>query len=300
MMSYILILGGFVALYIGGELFMSGAVSISQKLRIPPLIIGLTIASIATSTPEIMVAIRSAFEDMPDLAAGSVVGTNVVNVYLILALAALIMPIVVDRVAIRANLLFMIIASSALLVAGLLFGEIGRIAGIVFLLILAGYYIHSYYHARTFDEHPEEVIGDIRTVSTLWAALLLIAIAIVFLTAGSHWLVDGASAIAQQFGLSEAVIGLTIVAFGTSLPELTLCVIGALRGHSSLAFGNIVGSHIINILAVLGVTSIIKPIALSPLLVRYDIPLLLILTLLLALVLELRGKIGRITAVLFL
>lgn len=287
-------------MYIGGELFMKGAVTISKRLRIPPLLIGLTIASLATSMPEIMVGISSSLEGVPDLAVGSVVGTNIVNVFLILALAALIMPIVVDRVAIRQNLIMMIIASTALFFVGVLAGQIDRFIGALFLIALVGYYLYSYYHALNKDEHPEEVLDDIKDFSSIGLALLFIFFAVIALFLGSDWLVIGASSIATQFGLTEAVIGLTIVAFGTSLPELTLCVIGALRGHSEIAFGNIVGSHIINIFAVLGIASMIKPIPINPSLTRFDIPLLLFLTLVLAVVLEWRGKLNRTTAVVFL
>ena len=299
MLSYLLIIGGIAALYAGGELMMYGAVSISKKMKIPQILIGLTIVSLATSMPEIMVAIRSSLQGIPDLAVGSVVGTNIVNVYLILALAALIMPIVVDRIAIRENLFIMILASTSLLGVSLVFGEIGRWAGILFLSALAGYYIFSYYHAQNHQD-CEEVVDDIAPVSSLWVAILLVGLSVVALTFGSNWLVDGASAIAESFGVTEAVIGLTIVAFGTSLPELTLCVIGAVRGHSEIAFGNIVGSSIINIFAVLGMASLIKPIPLNPALIKFDIPLLFVLTLLLAIVLEWRGKLGRPTALVFL
>jgi len=299
MAPYLQILGGIVALYAGGELMMHGAVSVSKKMRIPQILIGLTIVSIATSMPEIMVAIRSSLQGIPDLAVGSVVGTNIVNVYLILALSALIMPIVVDKIAIRENLFIMIAASASLLGVGFFFGEIGKLAGLLFLGALIAYYIYSYRHAQNHQD-CEEVVDDIAQVSSLWMALLFVALSALALTFGSNWLVDGASAIAQKFGVTEAVIGLTIVAFGTSLPELTLCVIGAVRGHSEIAFGNIVGSSIINIFAVLGIAAMIKPIPINPSIMRFDIPLLFILTLLLAIILKWRGKLSRPTAVVFL
>ena len=293
-------LSGFAALYAGGELLVYGSVGIARRLRIPLMLIGLTVVSMATSMPEIMVAIRSALDGVPDLAVGNVVGTNIVNIYLILAIAALIMPIVIDKRAIRHNLVIMIGASGLLLTVGLLFGEVGFATGIVFLTALVGYYVYSYYHAQATDEHPDEVLDDIKDVSSLFIGLLYTVIGVAALTLGAHWLVDGARTIADLYGVSQVVIGLTVVAIGTSLPELTLCVIGAMRGHSEIAFGNIVGSHTINILAVLGVAAMIRPIPINPTLVRFDIPLLFILTILLAIILEWRGKLTRAIAVLFL
>jgi cation:H+ antiporter len=261
----LLIAGGLVVLVAGGELLVRGAVSIAQSLGVSPLMIGLTLVGFGTSTPELVTSIDAALADAPGVAVGNVIGSNICNILLILGLAALIRPVHATPAAFYRDGAVLAVAT-ALGVGAALEGEIGRLAGAAFVTILVGYIVLAYLLERAGVD-PEAAAVHAAEAETLPAGPRAVTRAALFLVGGllmtllgARWLVDGAVTAAQAFGISDAIIGLTIVAVGTSLPELVASVTAARRGQSDVAFGNIVGSNIYNIVGILGITALVKPI----------------------------------------
>lgn len=259
--SVLLVLGGLVCLTAGAEGLVRGASSLARRVGLSPLIIGLTVVAYGTSAPEGVVSVQAALEGAPDLALGNVVGSNISNVGLILGTTALLYPIRGDAQAVRLDIPIMI-GVSALLLGLLGDGVIGRLNGIVLVLGAIGYTVirvwGSWEESQTtvrqaFDEAVPDRHGWV------WEGLFAGG-GLALLVLGARWLVNGAVTIAEVFGLPTAVIGLTVVAVGTSLPELATSVVAALRGHADLALGNVVGSNIVNVLGVLGVTACVQPI----------------------------------------
>ena len=263
---------GLVFLVGGGELLVRGAAALALKANIPPLLIGLTVVSMGTSAPELFASVEAALEGHPGLAVGNVLGSNVANLALILGLTALIRPVTVDRMALRldiplmlgANLLFVAVASDL---------EMTRTEGIG-ALVLMGLFIASLFGRAKQQDNP--VDGDVSETGG-WASKSVVALLGVILAGtgalyfGSEAFVDGASRIALQMGVSDHVIGLTVVAFGTSLPEIVASGMAAWRGQSDLAVGNVVGSNLFNLLLVLGATATIAPLPMGPEVLSWDI-----------------------------
>ena len=267
---------GFVLLLVGGEYLVRGAVSIARSFGISPMVIGLTLVGFGTSAPELVASINAALKGSPGIAIGNVVGSNIANILLVLGIAALIFPLATNREAYRRDGPVLILAT-AILVLMVLAGEIGRIAGAIGLVLLIAYTSFTWWSdRRSLDagavmhgQEAEEI--DEIPQSRMWVALLMAAGGMAAVLYGADLLVDGAIGIARGFGLSEAVIGLTIVAIGTSLPELATAVIAAWRRHADVAFGNIVGSCIFNIFGILGVTALVMPLAVPPEIARFDV-----------------------------
>ncbi len=271
---------GLVAMVGGAELLVSGASKLAMSLGISPLVVGLTVVAFGTSAPELAVSVMSAWSGQVDLALGNVVGSNIFNVLLILGLSALIAPLVVDRQLIHQEVPIMI-GASLLLFAFALDGGISRLDAAVFLTLMAAYTVFLVVQSRRkngarSDEAECQAVADEGWNARLGAQLALIVVGLVLLVLGSNWLVDSAVAFARQLGVSEMLIGLTIVAAGTSLPEAATSVTAALRGERDIAVGNIVGSNIFNILAVLGVSGLVAPSALQvpTALLSFDLPVL--------------------------
>ena len=247
---------GFVMLVKGADWFVDGAVSIAAKFHIPPIIIGLTIVAMGTSAPEAAVSITSAFQGVADITIGNIVGSNILNVLVILGLSSVIVPLAVTKSTIKMDLPFLAIITALLLVLGF-DGKIALVDGIILLVFFATYI--GYLISRTIrgtetaeeDEVKEEKIAK---------SILLLVIGLGLIVWGSNFAVDAATAIARILGMSERTIGLTIVALGTSLPELFTSTIAALKGDADIAVGNIVGSNIFNILFVIGISSVIVPV----------------------------------------
>lgn len=265
---------GLAGLFFGGELLVRGASRLAFRLGISPLIIGLTVVAFGTSMPELVVSLNAAFEGTSDISIGNVIGSNIFNVGAILGLAALISPLVIHQVMIRREIPFLITVS--VLVLGLsLDGEIGTLDGI---LLFAGIILFTVFLIlasrqeqpnKSENEHLAEfegVTGEIAIPLELARVLL----GIVVLVVGARLTVDGAVTIARSIGISELVIGLTLVAAGTSLPELATSVIASVRGENDISVGNIVGSNVFNLLCILGATSIIRPITVAPEVLRFD------------------------------
>ena len=244
---------GFVLLVKGADWFVDGAAGIANKFKIPQLIIGLTIVAMGTSAPEAAVSISAALKGSAEITIGNIVGSNILNILIILGLTAVITPVAVAKSTIRVDIPFMLGISVLLLIQGL-DGSVTLLDGIVLLVVFAGYLTYLVMDARKNPEHVEE--EQIKNQS-IWMCLLWTAVGLVAIILGSNFSVDAASNIARILGLSDRFIGLTIVALGTSLPELVTSVMAARKGNADIAIGNIVGSNIFNILFVVGLSSVI-------------------------------------------
>lgn len=245
---------GFVLLVKGADWFVDGASGIAAKLHIPQLVIGLTIVAMGTSAPEAAVSISAALKGSADITIGNIVGSNILNIFIILGLASAIVPIAVAKSTIRIDIPFMLLVTGVLLVQGW-DGTITATDGLIMLLLFAAYLGYMLYMAKKGGEEGEQ-IKDLK----LWQALLYTVLGLVLIVWGADVAVDAATALARIFGLSERFIGLTVVALGTSLPELFTSVTAARKGNADIAIGNIVGSNIFNILFVVGLSAMIVPV----------------------------------------
>lgn len=248
----IILLVGFIFLVKGADWFVEGAASIARKLGIPQLIIGLTIVAMGTSMPEAAVSITAAIQQNAGITIGNVVGSNILNIFIILGITALITNVKIQKSTIRYEIPFMIFITIILMICGMTDMKITFIEGIFLWILFIAYLVYLFVMAKN-GETQEEEEKDI----PVWKCLIFILIGGILVVKGSDFAVSGASAIARYFGMSERFIGLTIVAFGTSLPELVTSVTAAKRGNAGIAIGNIVGSNIFNILFVIGTTSLI-------------------------------------------
>lgn len=285
MTMYLNIVSGLLLLLVGGELLVRGAVGAAKALGVSPLLIGLTLVGFGTSTPEFVTSLTAALNGAPGIAVGNVVGSNIVNILLILGVSALIFPLAVDPKGFERDALMLIVSAIACLLV-VLYGQINFLIGCVFLLALCAYIVFVY---RQEKRTPNEaaVVAEHRANDApkgperlLWAlviAVLGIAITIV----GARFLVDGSIQLAKGWGVSDTIVGLTIVAVGTSMPELVTSVVAAFRKHADVAYGAIVGSNIFNVLFILGGTSFVKTIGIPPQIARFDIWVMLVATALL-------------------
>ena len=250
---------GLVALVIGAELLVRGASRLAVSFGVSPLVVGLTVVAFGTSAPEMAVSVGSALAGSPDLALGNVVGSNICNVLLILGIAALITPLLVNEQIIRQEIPIMI-GASALLVVMALDGNIGLVESIVLFVLVIIYTVFLVVQSRRASKAVQDEFETGIPTSTWdrhWSVqIALIAVGLVLLVVGAGWLVDAAVAFARAFGVSDLVIGLTVVAVGTSMPEIATSIIAAIRGQRDIAVGNVVGSNVFNILAVLGAAGI--------------------------------------------
>ncbi|MBB5274080.1 cation:H+ antiporter [Rhizobium rosettiformans] len=293
-MDYLFVAAGLVGLYFGAEWLLRGAIAVAQKLAIPTLIVSLVIVGFGTSMPELLVSVRAALTGSSDIALGNVVGSNTANILLIIGACAMIFPITHWDKGVKRDT-YVMIAAAVLLLGLVQFEAIGRIAGLLMVVGLIAYIVYAYVQGKESmaDLADEEVKHE--TLGTGFMALL-IAGGLATLFVGAELLVRGATNLARDFGVSEAVIGLTVVAVGTSLPELATGVMSALRKHSDIMIGNIVGSNIFNILFILGVTSVIQPIAVAPRFGEFDVPVMLGVTIGFAFLLLSHLGVRRLTA----
>ena len=252
-MTYLIFTLGLIGLFFGGEFLVRGASNIARTYRISPMVIGLTIVGFGTSTPELLVSLNAALKGVPAIAIGNVLGSNIANILLILGVAALITPILIPLSRLWRDLAVMA-GATALIWVMLLDGAVSRLEGGILLAGLVGFLAMSFLVVRVDDADDEAPPPPI------WRSALLTVGGLVILMVGARLLVDSATDIALTFGISEAVIGLTIVAVGTSLPELATSLIAAWRNQMDIAVGNIIGSNIFNILGILGLTTLILPI----------------------------------------
>lgn len=259
LMELLLLVVGFVMLIKGADIFVEGAAGIAAKFGIPQLVIGLTIVAMGTSAPEAAVSITAAFKGTADITIGNVVGSNTINILVILGVTALIVAVAVQQSTIRYEIPFVVLVSIVLLVMGAMDGVIGRMDGVILWVLFIVYIIYLFLMAKHGKEEEEEQADE-----PFWKLFVFVVFGIALIVIGADVSVDAASEIARVIGLSERFIGLTIVALGTSLPELCTSVVAATKGKADLAIGNIVGSNIFNILFVVGTTALIIPVPFNP------------------------------------
>lgn len=323
MTDYFLLLGGFVLLVLGGELLVRGAVQTAERLGMSPLLIGLTLVGFGTSTPELVTSVQASLAGSPGIAVGNIVGSNISNILLILGISAMISPMAVGSQALMRD-------GGVVLFSAMLFAVIGFSmplngpVGTVLLLGLASYLFYAYRqemanapagHTSAFDKaeafegahtaplreatNPDVIDGKQQTRGIL-LPIGLAVIGLLVVVLGGKLLVDGATGIARSAGISETVIGLTIVAVGTSLPELVTSVIAALRKHGDVALGNILGSNIYNVLGIGGVTAIASPTVMPAQIVEFDNLVMVAASILLIVFARTGIRIGRLEGVVLL
>ncbi|MEQ8391792.1 MAG: calcium/sodium antiporter [Thalassospira sp.] len=279
---YIQIVAGLILLTAGGEFIVRGAVGLALLLGVSKVIVGLTIVAAGTSAPEFVVSLNASLKGTADIAMGNVVGSNIANILLILGAVAVLKPIAAGRVTVVRDGGTMLLGT--ILFIGLcMFGVIERWAGGLMLCVLAAIWYFTYQHDKNTPSpasnlHEEEV-DEVGEMPTGWTKpIIATVIGIVALMFGAEWLVDGGVAVAREFGVSEAVIGLTLVAFGTSLPELAASMVAAFRGHADVALGNVFGSNLLNLLVIIGGVSLIAPIPVPDQILTSDIWIMLSVT----------------------
>lgn len=258
-LRFVLLVVGFVFLIKGADWFVEGASKIADKFGIPQIVIGLTIVAMGTSLPEAAVSISAALKGSADITIGNVVGSNILNVLIILGLTAVIRSVAVKKNTIRIEIPFTIAVTILLAALGLFDNQVGRVDGVVMWICFIGYLAYLFWVSKTDKEAIEEVpeAGEKESVLKM---ILMVVVGAVLIVWGSDITVDAATAIARGFGMSERLVGLTIVALGTSLPELVTSVTAAVKGKADIAVGNIVGSNIFNILFVVGTAALITPV----------------------------------------
>lgn len=312
------LVGGLVLLVVGGELLVRGSVRVAEKLGVSPLLIGLTLVGFGTSTPELVTSVKASMIGSPGIAVGNIVGSNIANILLILGASALIFPLAVSGTALRRDGSFVVLTSLLMAGAGFTLG-LNQLTGLLFVAGLVGYMVYAYRqernsstveaegHTAAFDkgEAFEQVEPAFRPRAAVsgpmsWILPILMAVAgLVVIIFGGRLLVDSAVQLARALGMSEAVIGLTIVAVGTSLPEFVTSVVAALRRQTDIAVGNVLGSNIYNILGIGGITGLIAPTPFPPEMLQLDVFVMIAAGVLLY-VLAWNGRISRLEGVLML
>ena len=251
---------GFVLLIKGADFFVKGASTIAHKFGVPQIVIGLTVVAMGTSAPEAAVSISAAMSGNADITIGNVIGSNIMNILVILGITSLIAPLPVDRSAAKVDIPFNFGITLLLLPLGLLGASVNRWEGVLLLAVFTAYMVYLFRQAIKNRDTKEE-IRPTYGQGNLWTIIFVTLIGLAMIVAGSKFTVHAATEMALALGVSQRMIGLTVVAFGTSLPELVTSVTAARRGNTGIAIGNIVGSNIFNILFVIGLTAVITPIA---------------------------------------
>ena len=291
-MSLILLAVGVVLLFVGGEGLVRGATAIGRHFGVSSMIIGLTVVSIGTSSPELAATLAGVFRGAPAVSFGNVVGSNIANLGLVLGLTALIWPLDIAARFIRREMPIMIAVSAATFLI-VIDGVIGRTEGLVFLLALAAYLRYL----LATSEKPEVQAEFDRAYGQgqrgIWSSILAVVLGIGLLVLGADLLIRGAVGLARSIGVSERVIGLTMVAFGTSLPELASCVVAAIRREGDLVLGNLIGSNIFNILFILGTTATVQPFLVETRAVWPDLIAMMAVSLLAWFLLHTGRRLGR-------
>jgi cation:H+ antiporter len=297
LMDILFVLIGLVLLFFGGEGLIKGSVSIARHLKLSNFLISAVVIGFGTSMPEMTVSVGAALKGSPDIAVGNVVGSNIANIILIVSVAALIFPLTMDKAMAKREVIAMMYASVLLCVL-ISFNIMSWPAGILLLGSLIAYIVYSYVQDKkqvalaAANAPQNEVSDDEKPLKPALAGVFTVG-GLALLVVGAKFMVTGSISIARDFGISEAVIGLTLVAVGTSLPELATAVVSAMRRHGDMIIGNIVGSNIFNILAILGVTAVITPINVTGQIADFDIWVMLLVALFLSLLLWFGKTIGR-------
>ena len=266
-MSYLLIVLGLIVLIFGGDVLVQGASGIAKKLRLSPLVIGMTVVAFGTSAPELMVSLKAAFMDSPEIALGNVIGSNIANIALVLGITVLILPLYIDvnsknidwPVMFGASMLFFIWAFD---------GEISRIEGLMMFTMLIIFTWLLIRNSR--KKNKKKPKDEDEVVPNIYWSIGKNLLGLVMLYFGSQWLVEGSITVAKDFGIEERIIGVTVIAFGTSVPELAASIMAAVRRETDISIGNLIGSNIFNILCVIGLTAAIKPIPITEKIINPD------------------------------
>lgn len=269
-MDILLIILGLGLLLGGANYLVDSSVAIAKRANLSDFIIGITIVGMGTSSPELYVSLVSAFKGLGDMSVGNVLGSNICNTLLILGVTAIITPFPIERNTLKRDIPFGVIVSLLLLVIcsdSLFFGSavnsISRIEGIMLLVIFSGFLYYTIFHSKDTGPEAEETAKSSLDGKHIWLLIVIAAASLAALIFGGDMFLNSTISIAKQLGLSESVISITLVAVGTSLPELITCIIAALKGNSQLALGNVIGSNIFNILLVLGISATVRPIQLT-------------------------------------
>ncbi len=278
-MDYFYLILGFTVLLLSGDLLVKSGVALSSHFRISKLVIGVTVVSLGTSAPELVVSIGAALKNHPDIAIGNVIGSNISNIALVLGLTAIIIKIPVSKTTVKFDWPYMMFASF-LFYLFVINGRLSFTEGLIFIILLLVFIFWSIRQSRLEMSRIEHVFAKARYSVTLSILLLIVSSAGLFI--GASWLVDSAESIALRFGVSERVISVTIIAFGTSVPELATSVIAAVKKQLDVSIGNIIGSNIFNILGILGGTSMIKTLTVS-IEIKFDVHWMLAVSFLLLL-----------------
>lgn len=263
LLNILIIVVGIALVLWGADRLTDGAVAVAEKMKMPQIVIGLTIVAMGTSMPEFCVSLISALKGTSDLAVGNIVGSNIFNALLIVGVSALVAPMTIMETTVRKDIPFALVASALLLIM-CLDGDISRLdAGILFVMFLIFMYMTLKGAKKQGADAEEAIEGEGKKPMATWLSVVWILVGLLCLIGGSNLFVEGATAVATNLGVSDAVIGLTIVAGGTSLPELATSVVSARKGNSGIAIGNALGSNVFNILAILGITGMITPMTLK-------------------------------------
>jgi cation:H+ antiporter len=303
------LLGGLALLALGGELLVRGAVKVAERMGVSPLLIGLTLVGFGTSTPELVTSVQAAIVGSPGIAVGNVVGSNIANILLILGLSAILFPIAVGSNALKRDGSLVLIVAVLLTLVGL-FWTLDRVVGLIFVAGLVGYIVYAwgqervgtdghtaaYERCEAFEQTHEAVLNpptDAKAGS-IWPSLGMALGGLLLVILGGRFFVDGAISLARGFGISETVIGLTIVAIGTSMPEFITSVVAAIRKQSDVALGNILGSNIYNIFGIAGLTGLIAPTEIPNQIATFDNFVMVAVSAALLVMARTGWKIGRI------
>jgi len=301
-MIYLEAISGLVVLLLGGDFLVRGSVSLARRLGVSTLLIGLTVVACGTSAPELVVSLNAALSGAPGLSIGNVVGSNVANILLVLGVPAIIAPIASSDAKVDHTNAFMI-GASALFIALCWFGPLKAWQGGILLVLFFSFLAASYGRAMRDNREAAAVSGEVQEIhsvpGSMGATIAITLGGLVGLAAGSHLLVDGATGIARTFGLSEAVIGVTLIAVGTSLPELATSLMAALHRHGDVAVGNVIGSNLFNILGVMGLTALVVPVPVPAKFLSFDLWVMLATTLVLLPFIAARLQIGRMAGLVF-
>ncbi|MFO0465639.1 MAG: calcium/sodium antiporter [Burkholderiales bacterium] len=276
MVTLMMFVGGLALLVVGAEALVRGAGKLAISVGVSPLVVGLTVVAFGTSSPEMAVSVQSAMAGKVDIAVGNVVGSNIFNVWFILGVCALVAPLVINRQIIRQEVPIMI--GATLLLAAFMFdGSVNRVEAVIMFGLLVAYTVFLVVQSRRESTAAQAEGADDIDMSSTWdrhwgVQLVLVVIGLVLLVQGSNWFVEAAIIVAKAMGVSELVIGLTIVAAGTSMPEVATSIMATIRGHRDIAVGNVIGSNTFNILGVLGLTGIVAPtgLAVAPSVLTFD------------------------------
>lgn len=292
MLPYFLLIVGLAILLYGGKLLVDGASAIAVKLGLSAGLIGMTVVAFGTSAPELLVSVNAALKGNSDISIGNVIGSNIANIGLVLGISGIFYPIIIKKINIKIDYLITLLVS--LLFFGLSYnGIITTIEGLVLVGLFIAFNIYIFNQPNTDQSEVEEEIEMVKKFSWLTASLYFIG-GIIGLYFGSELLVNNAVIISREFGVSERVIGVTVIAIGTSLPELITSIMAALSKRTDLALGNILGSNIMNILSIIGITAIIKPIEVSPSFINSDFLWMIGITILLFFVMRTKMRVSKV------